>query len=103
MAVQVGDDVANNQDDTDNTTHKKPSKSSKKSKPKDDQDAAIMSDIKDCLGSINQNVAKKADEDNHTLWARVLANKLRSMDDMLAEELKLKIDSIVLEAMKTNK
>ena len=76
-------------------------KKPQKGKP-DESDQAIR-DLAQCASKITDVIEtqRKATEEPHDQWARLLAEKLRRLPLMKAERAKLKMDELVMDLLET--
>ena len=107
--VFQSDDIEG-EDNVDLTYEEKPKESkAKKAKDKHDEVAQkTMVDISKCMATVSDYVATQKvsghqsteSTNEHSMWAQVLAQKLAKVDDLKAEEIKLKVDTLVLEGLR---
>lgn len=66
------------------------------------EDKQFMANLTTCMSSVTRVLDTDSDKDNdsHGLWAKLFARKLRQMDPLDAEELKLKMDTMALKKLK---
>ena len=80
----------------------------KNPKKDDGAETEFMSTLSNTLTSIGDIVTKQHQqpvtsapvEDAHDMWAKLVAIKVRRMDEMKAEEFKLRVDTLALEFLK---
>ena len=97
------------QKDAEDDGGKQKSLKRKAKKPKDDADSEAISTIAKSISSVVEHVAKKPKDDRPTeqmdetdLWARLLATKIRKLDQLRQEEFKFRVDGLILEELKAS-
>ena len=83
----------------------------KSKKQKEDPDSEAICSISKSISSLVENVGKKPTSeagaepsepmDDTDIWAKLLASKIRKLDDLCQEEFKFRVDGLILEQLKS--
>ena len=81
---------------TSSKPQRKTSIKSTATKKKGDEEKTFVRSMTKTINNMNDMVTNKSPQDEHDMWAKVLASKVRRMDADKRDEFKLKVDTLAL-------
>ena len=81
-------------------THVRPSRKNKNKKNSGDEEKTFVKSMAKTINNMNDMVSNKNPQDEHDMWAKLLATKVRRMDQDKGDQFKLRVDTLAFEYLK---